>query len=318
MNKINFLAFIFVLVSFHRLVNGVLRTDFFPYGPTNGDQTMVPSDDNSEGPYPIPVNFLFFNNVYSNAFVGSNGVISLGRSLSGNSDPFPVIGLTCVAPFYADVDTNVGGNIYYRPISDATTLTAVSNELRNNLPYFNSFSATWAFVATFIEVAPNGGVSTMKNTFQGIILTDGLFSFAIFNYETLMWKDLTRTNAGFNAGDGTNYYVLADSSTDAILEVANMSNVNVQGKWIFRIDLPTIVDASIYTTSTTTTTTTTINTIITTKKVDSTDYTLYIAIGAGVGGGLLLITTIAVITIVIVTLKKETLFKTKVVPFSAE
>ena len=41
--------------------------------------------------------------------------------------------------------------------------------------------------------------------------------------------------AGFNDGTGLNYFVVPGSNTSDILSISNTSNVNVPGKWIFRL-----------------------------------------------------------------------------------
>jgi hypothetical protein len=41
---------------------------------------------------------------------------------------------------------------------------------------------------------------------------------------------------GFNAGDGANYFSLPASRTPDIINVTSMSNVNIPGQFIFRVD----------------------------------------------------------------------------------
>ena len=45
---------------------------------------------------------------------------------------------------------------------------------------------------------------------------------------------------GFNAGDGVNYFVVPSSRTPEVADIEETSNVDVPGRWIFRIDLATI------------------------------------------------------------------------------
>lgn len=47
--------------------------------------------------------------------------------------------------------------------------------------------------------------------------------------------------SGFNAGDGVNFYILNGSFTQDIVKIQNLSNVNISGKFIFRIDGSEIV-----------------------------------------------------------------------------
>ena len=42
--------------------------------------------------------------------------------------------------------------------------------------------------------------------------------------------------AGFNAGDGINYYEIEGAGTDSVINLTRTSNVCIPGRWIFRVD----------------------------------------------------------------------------------
>ena len=46
----------------------------------------------------------------------------------------------------------------------------------------------------------------------------------------------TPAQAGFNAGNGVNYYSLPGSRTPNVINVANSTNAAVPGLWIFKVD----------------------------------------------------------------------------------
>ena len=46
--------------------------------------------------------------------------------------------------------------------------------------------------------------------------------------------------AGFNAGDGVNFYEIEGAGTDSIINLTLTSNVCIPGRWIFRVDSPEI------------------------------------------------------------------------------
>ena len=73
-----------------------------------------------------------------------------------------------------------------------------------------------------------------------MIATNGRHSFTIFNYGTLMWSitDSAENHAlaGFNSGENGVYFQLNGSLTSNILKISNGSNVEVTGKYIYRID----------------------------------------------------------------------------------
>ena len=95
------------------------------------------------------------------------------------------------------------------------------------------------------------------NTFQCVLATDGLQSFAIFLYADgeIQWTTGdasggsnglggTPAQVGFNAGDGVNYAAVPASRTADIINIASTSNVGTPGVWIFQINEETIVTSS--------------------------------------------------------------------------
>jgi len=89
-----------------------------------------------------------------------------------------------------------------------------------------------------------------------VLATDGVTSFAIFEYADLQWASADSrpdsgsesgsgaelnpnayfAQVGFSAGDGMSYYTLSGSGTDEVLELNSTSNVERAGVWIFRVD----------------------------------------------------------------------------------
>lgn len=48
--------------------------------------------------------------------------------------------------------------------------------------------------------------------------------------------------AGFNAGDGENYYSIEGAQTAAVVNFTLTSNVGIPGKWVFRVDGKSVED----------------------------------------------------------------------------
>ena len=99
-----------------------------------------------------------------------------------------------------------------------------------------------------------------------VLATDGVKSFAIFEYADLQWTsadprtdtssdggsgsgsgsssgsetmsalDADLAQVGFSAGDMVRYYALNGSGTDEVLGLNSSSNVDRAGVWIFRVD----------------------------------------------------------------------------------
>lgn len=242
------LLFIFCL-----FLNGCFgNVEFYPYGPSHGDENAPINDDGSSPEIPISTYFPFFDNQHEHLIVNTNGVISFLRTVSTYTpDPFPLDGdRRLVAIFWADVDTTKGGKVWYRESTNQTTLERASQEVRDYFPSFFRFQATWVFIATWDNVAFYGCYRCDKrNTFQEILITNGQHSFTIFNYKNITWTTGTASGGnrntglggtpaqvGFNAGDGKIFYAVNASRTPAILGINHMSNINIPGKFAFRID----------------------------------------------------------------------------------
>jgi len=60
---------------------------------------------------------------------------------------------------------------------------------------------------------------------------------------TYVRKEKVKTilyQVGFNGGDGFNYFALNQSRTNAIIGLASLTNVDLPGKFVFRIDTAVI------------------------------------------------------------------------------
>ena len=91
------------------------------------------------------------------------------------------------------------------------------------------------------------------NTFQCVLASSRAESYIIFLYKELQWTtgDVsdggrgglggTEALVGINAGDRINSITVPGSRSPNITNVANTSNVNVSGVWMFKIDECTYV-----------------------------------------------------------------------------
>lgn len=248
------LIIVLVVFLFANEIKSLRIEEFFPFGASAGDVTLFKNDDSFAGPIRISVAFPFFSKVYTSLFVNTNGLISFERGVSQYTpSEFPLLDIIGVSPFWGDIDTRRGGDVFYREILDTNSLNSIAYEIRRSFSSFYSFKPTWAYCVTWYQVAnfASGNVnynqsSPINNTFQAIVATNGLYSFTIYNYEKLMWPDISKNitklvQAGFNAGDGSTFYKINGSFTYDIVNIANRSNVGLNGKWIFRIDKSNIM-----------------------------------------------------------------------------
>ncbi|KAH0623980.1 hypothetical protein JD844_007213 [Phrynosoma platyrhinos] len=195
--------------------------------------------------------------------VNNNGIISFLKEVSQFTPvAFPISNdRRVVAAFWADVDNRRAGEVYYRETKDQTILERATKDIWQYFPEFPDFSAQWVFIATWYQVTFFGGNSLSPvNTFQIVLITDGMLSFTIFNYESITWTTGMHASsggdsaglggiaaqvdsmvtpckqAGFNAGDGKRYFNIPGSRTDDIVDVEMTTNVGIPGRWVFRID----------------------------------------------------------------------------------
>ena len=78
---------------------------------------------------------------------------------------------------------------------------------------------------------------TQTNTFQCILVSDAVRSYIIFLYADglIQWPP-TGAQVGLNAGDNINYLNIPGSRTPSILNITQMSNVGIGGKWVFQVN----------------------------------------------------------------------------------
>ncbi|KAM5132226.1 uncharacterized protein ACMZJ9_019034 [Mantella aurantiaca] len=224
----------------------------YPYGNLSYDNITPKEDDGTRGPISLSTPLTLFGNVSSIIYVNNNGLLSFNTSISAYTpQKLPKVdGNPFLAPFWADVDNAIAGDIYYRQNSnDADLLNRATSDISS---YFSlpTFSATWVFVATWSNVSYYGSSSSSStvNTFQAVLITNGSLTFVMFNYADIQWTTGTASGgnlkgtggtpalAGLNSGYNTGYYQIDSSLTSDIINISTTSNVDVTGRWVFRVD----------------------------------------------------------------------------------
>eukprot|EP00731_Ephydatia_muelleri_P016403 Em0009g827a len=210
--------FIALLLLLLRLPSGttVPLSSFYSYGSAAGDTLLPPNDDGSSPSIPLPAPFLFFGTYYSTIFVNNNGDLSFGQTWSSYvPTQFPIPTYPVVAIYQADVDTRA---------NDIRALTGTNVSLQ------------WLFIATWDHVGYCCSGTDKTNTFQAVLATDSVRSYAVFQYADglIQWPS-NGAQVGFNAGNNVNYVNIPGSRTPYILNIAGNSNVGIGGQWIFLI-----------------------------------------------------------------------------------
>ncbi|XP_035428134.1 sushi, nidogen and EGF-like domain-containing protein 1 [Cygnus atratus] len=230
----------------------------YPFGPEEGDMATPREDDGMSPEILLWETFSFYGEPHRSLYVNNNGVVSFRTGVSEfTPNPFPLPGhRPFVAPYWADVDTRLGGDVFYRQTRSPELLARLTRELAPAVsPPEQVPQPTWAFVATWDRVSFFGAASDKVNTFQAVLATDGVTSFIMLNYGDIQWTTGIANQgdphtglggipaqAGFNSGDDVHYYNIPGSRSPAVLNIGRTSNVGVPGRWIFRVDVFTATE----------------------------------------------------------------------------
>lgn len=218
-----------------------------------GENTLTANDDGSTSFLDLSSVFSggleLFGTNYSGLYLNNNGNVTFGSSQS----TYTPYGLTAtssnaiIAPFFGDVDTRGG----------ATTASTGGNSTGSNEVHWdldttgNIFTATWDDVGYYSSGA-------LQNSFQLALIDVGNGDFDIeFRYEDLNWTTGnasggsnglggTVARAGYNSGNGTDFYELAASGDQsAMLGLTDTSNVGVAGLYRFQVRNGSVTPASV-------------------------------------------------------------------------
>jgi len=228
---------------------GLALSDFYPFG-TDQPDSALPQGDDSKDQLSSPTPFVFLGESFPYLFVGSNGLLSFGKSASAiafNSftpKELPVADEAFIAAYWTDTDTSVplknnGNNIYYRISTNAAILDRFTSDIHTLLdttPGAADFTARAVAIVTWFRVGRYSNMVDKLSTWQAVIGTDGTASYCILNYGRLAWSyaNLRFARVGFNNKD--TYYELPQSGSEQAETLATTSNVEKPGQWAFKID----------------------------------------------------------------------------------
>uniref|UniRef100_A0A3Q3BPR2 Uncharacterized protein n=1 Tax=Kryptolebias marmoratus TaxID=37003 RepID=A0A3Q3BPR2_KRYMA len=201
--------------------------------------TSTHADDGSSPQILLLHPFVYFGRSYSQIYVNHNGHLTFEASWSSYVPQlFPMYGTRdIIAPFWTDLDNRDNGDVYYAQYTSGHFLQQVTQDINEYFPGLN-FNAVWIFIATWYEVAyfPTTGTRT---TVQVVLTTNGQYSFVLLNY-----GDIAPTSrsiqAGYDTVNSTHHFTIPGSfssnATGNHSVFSLSSNVNVPGRWAFRVD----------------------------------------------------------------------------------
>ncbi|CAI4226085.1 unnamed protein product [Auanema sp. JU1783] len=144
-------------------------------------------------------------------------------------------------------------------VIDPLLLDNITRDVQEGYTGANGWRAEHAFIVTWYRMAYGGApraldvsqfehVKDWQNTFQMVIASDEIRTFAIFNYARLNWTTSNEAGGlngfggkqaavvGFNGGNGTGWYQLPYSGHGRSWKLGYFSNVLTPGRWVHRVD----------------------------------------------------------------------------------
>ncbi|XP_051959520.1 mucin-5AC-like isoform X48 [Xyrauchen texanus] len=206
---------------------------FYPFGSAAGDTRNSAEDDGSSTLIGLLSPYKFFERTYRQIYVNNNGHLTFNQP-SGQYFPyyFPAYGgQDIIAGFWTDLD-NRRGVVSYQQYTNGSVLTHATQDIKKYFPDL-SFSATWVFVATWDKVAYCCTTNT-ETSFQVVLISAGDSSFILMNYGDIAGKE--QTIAGYDTVYSSHYFVIPGSN-NGNGNLTFSSNVNVTGRWAFRVDI---------------------------------------------------------------------------------
>uniref|UniRef100_A0A7N8WQE3 Nidogen 2a (osteonidogen) n=1 Tax=Mastacembelus armatus TaxID=205130 RepID=A0A7N8WQE3_9TELE len=244
------------------VVTAIQRADMFPYGTLSGDLILAEGDDETSRVLSLPRPLYFYNSLFSQLYVATNGIISaqdLPMEKQYVDDSFPT-DFPVVAPFLADIDTSRGrGQIYYRVTETPSVLNRVAQEVQRGFPDAkftptHAVVATWENVAAYEDQIQTTGPSNKVNTFQAVIGYDETDSYVLFLYpqdglnffgtrpkESYNVEIELPARVGFSRGEVT-YFILSrtegpyysvTSDEQSVKNLYQVGNTGIPGVWLF-------------------------------------------------------------------------------------
>ncbi|XP_018565224.1 nidogen-2 [Anoplophora glabripennis] len=189
---------------------------------------------------------VFFGIPFETIYVNSNGLLSFQTEIPQFINiQFP-LDYPIIAPFYSNVDTRKAGTISYYETDKPSLLQRATENVHE--AYINSadFQATSLFIVTWDGVGYYKEGEDKVNTYQVVIITDGVETYVEFLYPEngLQWIQGTgdrsglpdaRAQAGIISPDGK-LFTLPGSGTEKVRNLDRWSNIGLEGQFIYKVD----------------------------------------------------------------------------------
>uniref|UniRef100_A0A672NJN2 NIDO domain-containing protein n=1 Tax=Sinocyclocheilus grahami TaxID=75366 RepID=A0A672NJN2_SINGR len=176
---------------------------------------------------PLAQPFVYFGIIYNQLHVYQNGFLTFNWPLFPSSPPTLPANIDIVAPLWTDIDNS---DVYVQECKGVRVLQRATNDIRQYFPNTN-FSANSVSICTWGNVK-YFGTSAQNSSFQVLLISGSGLSFIVFNYGSIpQTKHIAL--AGYDTDDSTSYYTVPVSN---VANLTHSTNINVKGRWAFRID----------------------------------------------------------------------------------
>ncbi|XP_069464522.1 uncharacterized protein [Ambystoma mexicanum] len=250
----------------------------YPFGITVGDSKMIVNSSDANSPFIAPpMGFPFLGTTKDALYFSDNGLVVF-QSFEINAkylypNPFKNgftgdEGAAMLAVFWDDADLTLGdGSLWYKVYSSQDTKDFYWQVINNRTSrevnrYFlaalkTPFIPQWILKITWDHVLPvsiQNGNPREANTFQCILTTNGVQSFALLKYSEMLWVRGRRLHhralIGYTNGAGVFYNDPLTKKNETYEDKGRYrphqvtGNTNLTGQWIFRLDLNNRTDLS--------------------------------------------------------------------------
>ncbi|KAI1700991.1 nidogen-like domain-containing protein [Ditylenchus destructor] len=209
--------------------------EFFAFGGENGDERL--SQQYTYRINDLKPRFKIFGEKRDFVYVAANGYV-----MFENGEINVMRGW---------VDLSKVGDVYWRKSRSRVDLDKAQAEIRFAFPAYQAIDLKWVLIATWYQVLQKVNIwfdvspekPFARNSFQFILTTDGIRSFAIFYYnniECIAGFEIKKYDVRYAAT--TYVHFIHGSRSCDMLTIGNRSNVGSPGKWIYRIDQDTIYE----------------------------------------------------------------------------
>ncbi|XP_043552698.1 fibrillin-2 [Chiloscyllium plagiosum] len=240
------------------------------HGEPVGDLKVSASGADVNSPFIVPpMGFPFLGSIWDRIYFSDNGLIQFQNFQSNENYLYPNPfkngfdgneTVPMLAVFWDDADLTFGnGKLLYQVYNDSKkdiysqliinrTTEEVNRQFAKTID--NPFVPRWILKVTWDHISP---VSFQKknlsetNTFQCILTTDGIFSFALMKYATMHWNPgqrlFQRVLMGYTNGKGIFYNDPQTQKNETYGSRGRyrpdqvIGNTGLRGQWAYRLDL---------------------------------------------------------------------------------